>query len=464
MTPDTEFPSAPKVVSESGFAEYVAVIWRHRWLIGSLCALAMLVSFLYSIRLPKVYVATATVLAPREDIGGGGVAAASLSGLLMGAGRGGSAQDGGRSGGGPGMLGQLGGGMMSFFVSPTPQVNTSLAMLRSRMLREQVIAHFKRTWGPQVESLIGGVKVEARDDVITLTADGRDPKLTAEVANFYFEQLQQTISQRQERLREHEYAFYVSRVDQARKDYKAAQNDLIVFQEQNRTLALDASTRSSIDAGAAAGGTLMALEIHRELKRMTLTEQHPEMIALNKQIYEIKRAMSHALYGEPTPLPPEKPGAPPRKEFFVAATKMTPLYFKMVEFYRNFKLKEALYNFLVQNIETYKLNTNMPRVVDWLDPAIPPGGPSAPNVPYNVGAAGIAALVVGIMLALFLEYVERVRRARRAVTVPASRGVRRLAPAVDLTREPIAEENGDVPRPAVPEPRLEGGRQRIPPR
>lgn len=462
MTADHEPGPASRADTDVGPLEYAVFIWRRGWLILGLCALAMLVSYLYSIRIPKTYVAVATVLAPKEELGGAAGAAGGLTGLLTGGG-GGLGQESGRGGGAAGMLGQLGSSIMPFFNSPTPNLNTSLALLRSRTLREQVVAHFKRTWGPEVESLIGGVRLEAKDDVIVLTADGRDPKLTAEVANFYFEQLQLMIADRQDRRREREYQFYLSRVEQARRDYKAAQQDLVAFQEQNRTLTIDAGTRSAIEAGAQAGGSVMALEIERELKRMSVTDQHPEMIALNKRIYELKRLMSHSLYGEALPLPPEKPGAPPRKEFFVAATKMTPLHFKMVEFYRDFRLKEAFYNFLSQNVESYKLNNRMPAPVDWLDPALPPGGPSGPRVMYNVGAAGIGALVVGIMLALFLEYVERVRRERRAVAVRVSRGIRRLAPAVDVVRDAIVEENGDVPRP-ITEPRLEGGRQRVPPR
>lgn len=462
-------PSEPARDSEVGFLDYWRAVWGRKWLVLGLCLTAMAASFLYTSRLPKVYVATASVLAPKDDLGGSRIAVGNNLGFgaLGGTGTGGS---GGR-GAGSSPLSLLGDAAQSLGISfslPSPNVSMSLAFLKSRTMREQVVEHFKRSWGPGVGSLIGPVKVEAgKDETIALSVEAPDPKLSAEVANFYFEQLQRIVTQRTLERQESEQQYYLSRIEEARKAYKAAQADLIAFQEQNRTLAIDIGTKSSIDASARGGGSVMALEIMRELKRMYLTEQHPEMIALNKQIYEMKRLLSHQLYGEAQPLPPEKPGSPQRKEFFVASAKMTPVYFKMVEFYRDFKTKEALYNFLAQNIETYKYIKMSPPIppVDWLDKAIPPGGPSRPDVRYNVTAAGIGSLVIGIFLSLFLEYLGRVKSAERAGRARVSRGSRRAPPGIELPVGPVTAELPDGPGPAGPppdEPRVRGPERRRP--
>jgi len=233
-------------------------------------------------------------------------------------------------------------------------------------------------------------------------------------------------------------------IDQARKELQEAQNNLVQFQERNRTLALTPGMRSQIDTAALTAGSMMALEIQREMKRMYLTEQHPEMIALNKQIYETKRQLSHSLYGDPQELPPESPKAPPRREFFVAAAKMTPLYFKMAEVYRDFKLKEAVYNFLVQNIETSRYVKDPPlRPIDWLDPAIPPKMHVRPNILYNALAAVIGSLVLGVFLALFLEYLERVRGAERLGMAEFRRP--RLMAAPELANGPFASDLSSGP-------------------
>jgi hypothetical protein len=225
-----------------------------------------------------------------------------------------------------------------------------------------------------------------------------------------------------------------------------AQNDLVQFQEKNRTLGLSPGVRTQIDAAAMSAGSVLVLEMQREMKRTYLTEQHPEMLALSKQIYELKRALSHSLYGEPQDLPPESSKAPPRKEFFVPAAKITPLYFKMAEVYRDFKLKEAVYNFLVQNIETFRYVKDPPlKPLDWLDRALPPGGPIGGKILNKLLAAVVGSLALGIVLALFLEYLERVKSEERLQTSEPRMG-RRLVPAPEFGNGPLTAEllNGPV--------------------
>lgn len=381
--------------------------------------------------------ATATVLAPKEDFVNPRLPMGGFLGRLGGSG---GDTDGGR--GGFNMLQDL--APMGISVFPTPNLSSSLAILKSRTMREEVVEHFKKSWGPQAGSWIMSVSAEAgKDDVLSLTAESRDPKLSAEVANFSLEHLQVVMARRTAARREREQQYYLSRLDQARKDYQVAQDDLIAFQEKHRTLALDPGTKSVVAAGAVAAGSVIGLELQREMKRMYVTENHPEMIALNKQIYESKRALSHQLYGDAQPLPPERPGAPPRREFFVASAKMAPLYFKMVEFYREFKTKESLYNFVAQNVVTARYNKDvMPAPVDWLDPAVPPGAPTKPNIGYNVTAAAVGGLIVGIFLALLFDYVESVRvvEKARAYSAPARRS---LARPVELASETPGVGNGD---------------------
>jgi len=186
---------------------------------------------------------------------------------------------------------------------------------------------------------------------------------------------------------------------------------LIEFQEKYRYIALDSGTRSAIASGAVQAGSVMALEMERALKRSYLTDSHPEMIAMDRRIYEAKRLISHQLYGEAQPLPPESPGAPPRKEFFVASAKLTPLQFKLADVYRNLKFREALWTHIITSIETLKYTSDNPTSIhiDWLDRAVPPGGPFKPNIPYNVAAVGVGSFVIGIFLAFLLEYLTRLK-------------------------------------------------------
>jgi len=382
--------------------DYLRVVWARRKLIGTICGIAILASFVYSLSLPKVYRATASILPPTEiGIGGGTQISLSLGG--------------GGQGEGAALFGGLteSKGLFSLAAS-TPTRDTFTAILKSRSMREEVVQHFSKTWGPSAGSLIGGVEIfTTKEGVMTVTAEGRDPKLAAEVANFYFGNLSRTLVRRGRNSMQVQLAYYNGKLEQARRDLEEAQASLIEFQEKHRYIGLDAGTRSAIAAGAGQAGSVMAMEMERTIKRSYLTDSHPEMIAMDRRIYEAKRLISHQLYGEAQPLPPESPGAPPRKEFFVASAKMTPLQFKLADVYRNLKFREALWSHIINNIESLKYTSDNPTSIhiDWLDRAIPPGEPFSPNISYNVAAVGVASLVAGIFLSFILEYLARVKGA-----------------------------------------------------
>jgi len=370
--------------------DYCRVIWKYRYYIGALCLASILSSFVYSLLVPKLYQAQATILAPKE-IGIGGGKNFNI--------RGGTAEA---------ILGAIG----YKGVSSSPTRDSFMALLKSRTMREEVIARFKKTWGPSVQSRIGNIHFpRSKDGTIIISAEALGPQLAAEVANYYFENLTLMLARRAKNTASLQREYYLRHLDQARADLKRSQDALIKFQEENRYIALAPAIKSAIGAQAVQAGSVMTLEMERNLKQMYLTDQHPEMIALNRRIFETKRLVSHNLYGEAQPLPPEKRGSPPRKEYFVAATKMTPLQFEMVKVFRDLKFWESIESGIHQNLKSLIYNIQNPPVIyiDWLDRAIPPARPFKPAVGYNVAAAGIGSLVVGILLALFLEYIERIK-------------------------------------------------------
>jgi len=385
-------------IDEVNLLDYCRVVWKRRGLITALCIGSILISAAYTFWVPKVYRAMATILSPVE-IGLGSLMSLSTEGA------------GGRERG-ANLLGSLvSGGILS--VKPqTPTRDTYIAILRSRTIREEVIEYFKKSWGSSVDSLIQETEVtSSKGEMISVTVVAQDPKLSAEVANYYFESLSSLLARRAKATAMVQKGYYDRQFDRTRQELKKAQDSLIKFQEKNRYIVLDSATKNAIAIGAIQAGSVMALEMERNLMRRYLTDQHPQMIALNQRIYESKKLVSHRLYGEPQVLPPETPGAPPRKEFFVASTKMTPLQFKLMKVYRDLQFRQSIENSIHQNIESLKQTIENPPAVfiDWLDRAIPPGGPFKPDIRYNVAAAGIGSLIFGIFLALFLEYIERIR-------------------------------------------------------
>lgn len=393
--------------------DYWRVTWRARLWILSLTVVATVVAYGVTRLQPKVYTARATILTPRAS--GPTSMSASIGSILGNLG-------GGREGGG-------GGFSLPAVSMGLPAVSTNedmfVALLKSRTMREEVLAEFAGAWGPSAGSMVVSVEPNTKDKgIIALTVEATDSKLAADVANYYFERMRLRLQRNAERAVQGREQVYRSQLERASKEISAAEEALLKFQSENRMLAtIDPSTKASVEGAVNLRGAIMALEMQRELMRMRLTEQHPQMRELEKQISELKKQYSRNLFGGAMDLPPESPNARgARKEFFVAAAKMTPVQFAFLKLFRNLKIQEAFYTAALQGLEQIKYGDGMSPVdVEVLDPAIIPTTYSRPNISLTVAAAAVSALVAGIMLAFVLEYLARVRVELRQASVRLGR-------------------------------------------
>lgn len=383
--------------------DYLRVIWRAWWWILALTALAAVVAFGYGRSQPKVYAAKATILPPRES--GSQSFSMSLGALFLGG------AGGGRDGGGLNVPG-ISLGMPSLSTNQ----DIFVALLKSRTMREEVVAEFSRTWGAPVGSMVLSVQPDTKDKgVVGLVVEAMDPNLAADVANYYFAHLDRMLERYSEQASGRQEKSYAAQLERAASEVETAERALLKFQSENRVPPLDAAARGAVESGGSLRGFIMGLEMQREIMRMRFTDQHPQMREMEKQIAELKRQYSKNLFGEAMDLPPESPTARGgRKEFFVAAAKMTPVQFAFLKLYRNLKIQEAFYTAALQGLQQIKYADGFSHVrVEVLDPALPPSGPSRPNVLSIVQRAAVGALIVGILLAFVLEYLRGVREQER---------------------------------------------------
>ncbi len=408
--------------------DYWRVLWRARWRILVTTAVAVVVAFAVGRLLPRTYIATATILSPKES--GPQSLSMSIGTLLSNVG----SNVGGGQGGGRFSL--PGGGSLGL---PSVANNQDLfvALLRSRTLKKDVLVEFAKKWGPSVGGLVVSVEPTIKEKgVMGLTVEARDPQFAAEFANYHFEYLDRVLERYAEQAAVRQRAFYAKQIEHSARELAVAENEVLKFQTENRALGtpgMEGSGKGG-DAGFSLRTTIMALEMQREVNRMKMTDQHPQMRELDKRIAEMKKLYSKNLFGSPMDLPPEGPGARGiRKEFFVSAEKMTPVQFSYLKLYRNLKIQEAFSMAALQGIEQLKYNEGASRpMVEMLDPATQPGKHTRPNIPYIVTAGAGAALVTGCFMALILEYLNRLRAEERQARAVAIRRSGRSDGGTDL--------------------------------
>jgi uncharacterized protein involved in exopolysaccharide biosynthesis len=411
--------------------DYVRIVWRARLGIIALTLIAGVTGLAYARTQPKIYTARATILTPKDSAPQG---LGSL-GALLGA--------GGREGGGGGALFNI--GALSGIVPESPGLDMFLAVLKSRTLRAEVVEEAKKTLGPAVGGKIMSVVPDTRErGLVALTVEATDPEVAAGIANLYFTQLDRITERYAEQSTLRQKVFYAEQLQRSAREVAAAEESLLKFQSENHIIPVDGPTKGGVEAGVSLRAMIQGHEIQREILKMKLTDEHPNMRELNKQIAELKKLYSKNLFGAPMDLPAEGGSGRARKEFFVSTDKMTPVQFAYIKLFRNLKIQEAFYTGALQGLEQIKYMGGMASTrVEFLDPALVPGGPSRPNVMTIVQTAALSGVLVGILGSFVLEYIMRLRRedARRK-------------------RQAIAPARGGRTEPRMPrEPALVGARE-----
>lgn len=182
-----------------------------RWIIGITVAAAIL-SAMYSMRLPNIYTAKATVLLPQKDSGGG------ASTLIASMG-----------GGAANLLGGIGG-----------SADLYIGLLKSRTLTDSVLKRLDPNTdfkSKEIDSIRGALQGSAKfqagkDGIITVSVDYEDPVKAAMLANAFVEELQKKSVQLNLSKATTDRSFLEKQLVAVRQDLQKAEDDLKAYQEK----------------------------------------------------------------------------------------------------------------------------------------------------------------------------------------------------------------------------------------
>jgi uncharacterized protein involved in exopolysaccharide biosynthesis len=378
MTNNHENPLLPKD-EEINLLDLLMVIVKRKLLVIGLPLIAAVLAVIYSLTLPNVYTATAKILPPQKEGGGGG-----LSALLSQAG---------------GLAGLAGG--ISGLSGPA---ELYVGILKSRSVGDAVVKRlnlvqiFKAKSAEDARgSLEGAVKIQSgKDGIITISADNKDPKLAARLANAYVDELSRTSVRLNLSKVGTERAFLEKRLEIVKVDLKTAEENLRSFAQQNKTIQIDSQAKATIEGIAQLKATLVTREVQLESLRSYQTDETPEVKALVSTIAKIRREIgSNAAAsgsGEGIPGLGSVPG----------------LGLQYARLMRDLKTQEAIFEQLTRQYEVAKLaEAKDSTTIQVIDEAVPPLRKSKPKRSLMVILATVSALFVGTLGAFILEYLEK---------------------------------------------------------
>jgi len=363
---------------EINLLELLQVIVKRKMLIVMICGVAILGSVIYSLTLPNIYSATAKVLPPQKESGGG------LSALL------------GQAGGLAGLAagGGFGGGSDLY-----------LGILKSRSVGDAVIQRLdlakvykSKTLDAARKSLEGAVKSQAgKDGIISITAEDKDPKRSALLANTVVDELGKTTVRLNLTKAGTERTFLEKRLELVKMDLKAAENDLKSFSQRNSIVQVDAQAKASIEGIARLKAELASKEVQLAVLLSNQTEQSPEVKAIRTGINRLRGELgalagSGGGGGEGIPSLGSVPG--------VGLEYSRKL--------RELKTQEAIFEQLTKQFEVAKINeAKDSSSFQILDEAVVPINKSKPKRALIVILATVTAFFVSIFIVFVQEYLSK---------------------------------------------------------
>jgi uncharacterized protein involved in exopolysaccharide biosynthesis len=382
---------------DATIVDYAQVIWRRRASVLTVLAFALFIALLLTIVLPKKYEAIASLITPREN------AASGLLGSLATA---------------SGMLQQ-----MPPSTSPpslVPNRDLIVGVLKSRAVAQSVadrfdlLGRFKLRYpGDAVKRLQDATTISiSREGVVSVIVEDTDPKLAADMANFYVEEVDRRVAQYGMSEAGRQRGFLVQQLARAKTDLDDAEQSLRRFQEQNRAIVLQEQTRGAIEAAARLKGEILAAQVQLQVMRNFATDANPEVVSLRRRIDEMNRQFTQMQYGVAN----AQDGDDKRRsrDFTVPFAKVPEVGLELARLTRDVKIQETLVALLTQNMEQARLGEarDLP-VAQVLDRAVAPDRHARPRLSVNLAIGGAVGFALGCLLAFVREAGSRARSRSR---------------------------------------------------
>ena len=385
---DRSLPPRNPIAGEAAIDDFLRVVLKNARMIGTVCTIVAAAAFTISLVMPKIYESTATLLPQIESKDGGGLNA------LLAAGGASSAQS----------MGIVIPGL------PTSSTDIFIAMLRSRVMADEVIKHFNlmslydtKTMQDARDILEGATRITLnKEKVIKITVESKDPQLAADIANFYvtnLDRLNRTLSVTKAAANR---KFLEQRMVETQLSLTKAEEALKEFQTANRTVAVEMEAKAMIEAAATLQGQITAQEVQLQVMGTYLSQDNPEVARVRSGLDELKRQLRLLESGK------GGRGSPPGERSQHGMHHVPGLALEYARLVREVKVQETVFALLTGQYEQAKLaEARDGPSVQVLDAAVRADRKSRPKVVLNTLAAGAAAFLFSLALAFVRETSEK---------------------------------------------------------
>jgi uncharacterized protein involved in exopolysaccharide biosynthesis len=368
-------PRATRDDEDATFLDFLLVLAQHKKLLLAIPAVSTVVALVLVLLLPKWYTATAKIMPPQQS-------QSNAVAIL-------------------GQLGVLAGGATQALGLKNPS-DIYVSMLKSRTVADALIDRFalKTVYDEEFQTEArkylarNSMLSAARDGVITIEVDDKDPKRAADIANGYIDELRTltlnlAVSEAGQRR-----LFFEGQLKRAKNDLTNAEIQLKLFTQDAGIVNPQGQVSLTVAAAASLRAQIAAKEIQLSAVRSYATNANPDVLRINRELVGLRNELAKM----------EKDTTASVGDVLVPFGKAREVSVEYVRKYRELKYHETLYEVLAKQYEIARIDeAKDATLIQVLDAAMPPEKKSKPYRLLIVLLTLVVASFVAIMVVLVIH-------------------------------------------------------------
>ncbi|HUB28045.1 MAG TPA: Wzz/FepE/Etk N-terminal domain-containing protein [Terracidiphilus sp.] len=371
--------------------QLLIVLAERKRLIFAVGAIFAVLAVIVSLLLPQYYTATTTILPPQQNSSLGSALASQLGNL--------------------GGVAALAGGSLGM-KSPTDMI---VALMKSRTVEDGMVQRFHLMQEYHAKLASDGrkdleryVKIDgaAKDGMIRVSVEDRDPKRASELANGYVDQFRKLSEHLAITEASQRRLFFEQQLETAKNNLADAEESLKVTEQKTGLIQLDSQARALIESAAQLRAEITAKEVQIRSMETFATSENAQIVQAQQELEGLKAQLAE-LGGSETV----------DENLIVPRGKVTEASIEYVGKLRNVKYYETIFDILARQYEVAKLDeAKQGALIQVVDPAVPPDRRSFPKRGIIVIVSTVLGFMVGIVIALAKAMYENLSRVPKYMT------------------------------------------------
>lgn len=373
--------------------DYLIFLAKYSRMIIFVSVAVTVLNYLYLFCSPNTYKATARLLPPQQNL--------TMSAQLLEGMKGGVSPGAGPGGPGGGM-----GAITSSLLGLRSPGDMYVGMMTIEPVFDHIISRFHLMELYKTKSLESARKALSRsvnvylgrkDGIIGVEVASATPKLAAELANAFIEELDWLLKGLALQEAEGRLAFLEKERLQASQHLAKAEESVRLFSERNSVLQIDTQTRGAIEYIARLRAEIDTKEVSIQVMRQQATPLNYDLVRMETEIKGLKEKLRSA----------ESQMENCVSDVCLPSGKAPGLALEYLRLFREAKFQESLYQLYTRLVEVARLDmVRDVAVVQALSLAMPPETRSTTRLLPSI-LAGIITFCAMIVVAFGLEYMQR---------------------------------------------------------